>query len=78
MMPCGFPRYPPLRFQRGDNVCRAPLARCAAEAFWVEDIIDPADTRARLSEFADLAERCARRDLRPSVCGRTAQGLEGA
>ena len=27
----------------------------SAEAFVVEDIIDPADTRARLVEFANLA-----------------------
>ncbi len=36
------------------NKLRSPLR--TAEAFWVEDMIDPRDTRRLLCEFADLAE----------------------
>jgi acetyl-CoA carboxylase carboxyltransferase component len=36
------------------NALRSPLR--TAEAFWVEEIIDPRDTRRLLCEFADLAE----------------------
>jgi len=36
------------------NALRSPFR--TAEAFWVEEIIDPRDTRRLLCEFADLAE----------------------
>ncbi len=36
------------------NRLRSPFR--TAETFWVEEIIDPRDTRRLLSEFADLAE----------------------
>jgi hypothetical protein len=36
------------------NKLRSPFR--TAEAFWVEEIIDPRDTRKLLCEFADLAE----------------------
>jgi acetyl-CoA carboxylase carboxyltransferase component len=36
------------------NELRSPLR--TAETFWVEEIIDPCDTRRLLCEFADLAE----------------------
>jgi acetyl-CoA carboxylase carboxyltransferase component len=36
------------------NALRSPLR--TAEAFWVEEIIDPRDTRKLLCEFASLAD----------------------
>ena len=36
------------------NQLRSPFR--TAEAFWVEEIIDPRDTRRLLCEFADLAQ----------------------
>jgi acetyl-CoA carboxylase carboxyltransferase component len=36
------------------NALRSPFR--TAETFWVEEIIDPRDTRKLLCEFADLAE----------------------
>ena len=44
----------------------------------MEDIIDPGDTRARLSEFADLAAPLQTPWRAAFGSGRTAQGLEGA
>jgi acetyl-CoA carboxylase carboxyltransferase component len=36
-----------------------------AEAFWVEEIIDPRDTRPLLTDFATLAQKA----LKPGVTG---------
>ncbi len=44
------PRWP------GETPTSAPAPPPAAETFWVEEIIDPRDTRRLLCDFARLAE----------------------
>ena len=48
------------------NRLRSPFR--TAEPFWIEEIIDPRDTRKLLVEFAGLAEK--------SVKGKNARGTE--
>ena len=40
------------------NALRSPFR--TAEAFWIEEIIDPRDTRRLLADFADLAVKAVR------------------
>ena len=49
------------------NALRSPFR--TAEAFWVEEIIDPRDTRPLLCEFADLAEPLRTPGRGHSRCG---------
>ena len=39
------------------NKLRSPFR--SAETFWIEEIIDPRDTRKILCEFVEVAARCA-------------------
>ena len=55
--PTATPRSP--RSRSGCNILRSPFR--TAETFWVEEIIDPRDTRPLLCDFARLAEPCLER-----------------
>ena len=50
------------------NQLRSPFR--TAETFWIEEIIDPRDTRRLSVEFASLAEKLREPGERRSACGR--------